>query len=57
MLLDGKNTSDSLISGTALIKKAKEISNINVKNVQEIFELNKDSNRWRSNKSKRIFLK
>lgn len=44
MLLDGKNTSDSLISGTALIKKAKEISNINVKNVQEIFELNKGSN-------------
>lgn len=44
MLLDGKNTSDSLISGTAIIKETKEKANISAQNVQEIFELAKDNN-------------
>ncbi len=42
MILDGKNTSNSLISGTALLKKAKE--KIDIKSTTELFELAKRNN-------------
>ncbi len=41
MILDGKNISDSLISGTALINKAKERINKNIETTLELFELEK----------------
>lgn len=43
MILDGKNTSNSLISGTALMEKAKH-NNIHIKNTAELFELEKNNN-------------
>lgn len=42
MILDGENTSDSLISGTALYNKAKEKLDIN--NAEEIFKLSETNN-------------
>lgn len=44
LILDGESTSEVLISGTALIKQAKEKINSNVQNVQEIFVLAKAKN-------------
>lgn len=39
MILDGKNTSDSLISGTALLKQAKQKISKNIKQTSELFDL------------------
>lgn len=39
MILDGENTSNSLISGTALLKQAKEKISSEIKNTAELFEL------------------
>lgn len=39
MILDGKNISEHLISGTALINKGKEFINKDISSTQEIFEL------------------
>ncbi len=44
MILDGKNTSNSLISGTALFNQAKEKINQNISNTEELFELFKAGN-------------
>lgn len=44
MILDGKNTSNELISGTALLKQAKEKINRNIENTAELFELEKNNN-------------
>ena len=44
MLLDGKNTSDSLISGTALINMAKSKINQETKSVEELFKLSVNGN-------------
>lgn len=44
MILDGKNTSDSLISGTALLKQAREKIDKDIKNTYELFELEKNNN-------------
>lgn len=44
MILDGENTSDSLISGTALINKANKKINTNIKTTSELFELEKNNN-------------
>ena len=44
MILDGENTSDSLISGTALYNIAKEKIDENIKNTEEIFKLSKTNN-------------
>lgn len=44
MILDGENTSDSLISGTALLKQAKEKINENIKDTFEVFEYGKKGN-------------
>lgn len=44
MILDGENTSDSLISGTALLEQAKEKINKNIKSTFELFELEKNHN-------------
>ena len=44
MILDGKNTSNELISGTALIKQAKEKISKNIINTAEVFELEKNNN-------------
>lgn len=44
MILDGKNTSDSLISGTALYNKAKEKMDKNINNTEEVFKLSKTDN-------------
>lgn len=45
MILDLKNTCNSLISGTALINKAKERINNSISNAFEIFELEKNNNK------------
>ena len=42
VILDGKNTSDSLISGTAICKKAKEKIDSNIETTKEVFELYKN---------------
>lgn len=44
MILDGKNTSNSLISGTALFTQAKEKISQNIQNTEELFELFKKGN-------------
>lgn len=44
MILNGKNTSDSLISGTALLKMAKERICTDIQNTEELFELFKNGN-------------
>ena len=44
LILDGENTSDSLISGTALIRQVKEKLNIEIQNTKELFELYKTGN-------------
>lgn len=44
MILDGINTSDSLISGTALLKQAKKKINNNIKDIEELFELEENNN-------------
>lgn len=44
MILDGENTSNSLISGTALLKQAKEKINKNIKSTFELFDLEKNKN-------------
>lgn len=44
MILDGKNISDSLISGTALLKQARERIDKDIKNTFELFELEKNNN-------------
>jgi glucokinase len=44
MILDGKNTSNSLISGTALINQAREKISTNISNSAEVFELEKSGN-------------
>lgn len=44
MILDGKNTSNELISGTALLNQAKEKINRNIVNTAELFELEKNNN-------------
>lgn len=43
MILDGKNTSHDLISGTALLNQAKEKIDKNIKNTVELFELEKNN--------------
>lgn len=45
MILDGKNTSNSLISGTALLNQAKEKISENIKDTFELFELEKKENK------------
>lgn len=44
MILDGRNISDSLISGTALLKQARERIDKDIKNTFELFELEKNNN-------------
>lgn len=44
MILDGKNTSDTLISGTALLNQAKQRINKDIKQTSELFELEKSGN-------------
>lgn len=44
MILDGRNISDSLISGKALLKKARERIDKDIKNTFELFELEKNNN-------------
>ena len=44
MILDGKNTSDELISGTALLNQAKEKISKDIQNTAEVFELEKNNN-------------
>ncbi len=44
ILLDGKNTCDSLISGTALLREAQQKIDANIKNTVELFELEKNNN-------------
>lgn len=44
MILDGKNTSNSLISGTALINQANKQLDVKIKSTHEIFELAKSGN-------------
>lgn len=44
MILDGKNTSNSLISGTALFDMAKEKISTDVQNTEELFKLFKNGN-------------
>lgn len=39
MILDGKNASNSLISGTALVKEAKERISVKIQDTKEVFEL------------------
>lgn len=43
MILDGKNTSDSLISGTALLKKARKKINIDIKDTAKLFDMTEDN--------------
>ena len=44
IILDGKNTTNGLISGTALLKQTKEKLDKNIKNARELFELEKNHN-------------
>lgn len=44
IILDGENTSDSLISGSALCRQVESKIDINIRNVSEIFELEKAGN-------------
>lgn len=44
MILDGRNISDSLISGKALLKQARERIDKDIKNTFELFELEKNNN-------------
>lgn len=44
MILDGKNTSNSLISGKALLNQAKEKISENIKDTFEVFELGEKGN-------------
>lgn len=44
MILDGKHTSDELISGTAIVRKAKEKIDENIKNTFEVFTLEEQGN-------------
>ncbi len=44
MILDGENTSNSLISGTALLNQAKEKIDRNIASTVELFELEKEGN-------------
>lgn len=44
MILDGKSTSDSLISGTALFNKANEKISGGIQNTEELFKLLKNGN-------------
>lgn len=44
MILDGENTSHSLISGTALLEQAREKISNDIKNTIELFELQKKGN-------------
>lgn len=44
MILDGENTSDSLISGTALYNRAKEKLDEHIKNTEEVFKLSETDN-------------
>ena len=43
MILDGKNTSDNLISGRALLKQAKEKISDKIDNLSKLFELEKSN--------------
>lgn len=45
MILDGNNTANSLVSGTALIKSAKQKIGINIESAQEVFDLAKQGNK------------
>ena len=45
MILDGTNTSDSLISGTALCRFAKEKINSNIQTTKDLFELYKNQDK------------
>lgn len=45
MILDGRNTSNSLISGTALLNQAKEKIGENIKDTFEVFELGNKGNK------------
>ena len=44
MILDGKNISEVLISGTALLKQAREKIDKNIKTTAELFELEQNNN-------------
>lgn len=44
IILDGENTSDSLISGSALCRQVESKIDIDIRNVSEIFELEKAGN-------------
>lgn len=44
MILDGKHTSDELISGTAIVRKAKEKIDENINNTFEVFTLEEQGN-------------
>ncbi len=44
MIIDGENTCNSLISGTALLKQAQDRIDDSIKNTVEIFELSKKEN-------------
>lgn len=44
MILDGENTSNSLISGTALLKQAKEKIDLKITNTFELFDLERNGN-------------
>lgn len=43
VILDGENMSEHLISGTALIKKARECISSNIQSTKEVFELSKNN--------------
>lgn len=44
MILDGKYTSDELISGTAILRKAREKIDVNIKDTFEVFSLEERGN-------------
>lgn len=44
MILDGKHTSDELISGTAIVRKAREKIDVNIKDTFEVFSLEEQGN-------------
>lgn len=44
MILDGKYTSDELISGTAIVRKAREKIDVNIKDTLDVFRLEEQGN-------------
>lgn len=46
MILDGKHTSDELISGTAIVRKAREKIDVNIKDTFKVFSLEERGNEF-----------